>query len=117
MPAFCSSSKMVVTVRGVSGGARGCACPAEVAAKRYMRLIWVRSMTGENHRSEGAKLEAAVAAQDLAVPRRVNGGQPRRRQIQITPLDLDAAPDERAASSPPAVATVRSEEHTSETPV
>jgi hypothetical protein len=46
-----------------------------------------------------------VAAQDLAVPRRVNGGQPRRRRIQITPLDLDAAPDERAASSP-AVATV-----------
>jgi hypothetical protein len=47
-----------------------------------------------------------VAAQDLALPRRVNGGQPRRRQIEITPLDLDAAPDERAASSPPAVATV-----------
>jgi hypothetical protein len=47
-----------------------------------------------------------VAAQDLTLPRRFNGGQRRRRQIEITPLDLDAAPDERAASSPPAVATV-----------
>ena len=54
----------------------------------------------------GGSDSAAVAAQDLALPRRVNGGQPRRRRIQLTPLDLDRAPDERAASSPPAVATV-----------
>jgi hypothetical protein len=54
----------------------------------------------------GGSDSAAVAAQDLALPRRVNGGQPRRRRIQLTSLDLDRAPDERAASSPPAVATV-----------
>ena len=49
-------NELFAVIRKVHSGQRQ--IPAEVAASIYMRFSWVRLMTGVNHRSEVAKLEA-----------------------------------------------------------